>query len=313
MMRAALLAALLAACYSPHAQPGAPCTPPVGPCPSGQVCQLHGGGYACEPPGTADPDAPPADAPADGQSTLDTDGDGVPDVRDNCPAVANPAQLDEDGDHVGDACDPCPMFAANADTDGDGIGDACDPHPHSAIDHVVFFEGFHAGIPPTWAADAGWTADSDDVVGTSINGAVRNMTITPATAGHETVSAGITLDAFTAGDSVHTAAVSDDISATDGVGCEAYGGSGPPSSVALVELSDGAIFAQQALSFAAGTTATVVERRDAFAFSCNITTASAAAGVSSSVPTTTPVSAKIALRVHGTTTRFHWVFVVADN
>lgn len=37
----------------------------------------------------------------------DTDGDGVCDVDDDCPTVADPAQTDVDGDDVGDACDPC--------------------------------------------------------------------------------------------------------------------------------------------------------------------------------------------------------------
>ena len=36
---------------------------------------------------------------------LDTDGDGVVDVLDNCPDVANADQLDTDADGVGDACD----------------------------------------------------------------------------------------------------------------------------------------------------------------------------------------------------------------
>ncbi|MCB0616247.1 MAG: T9SS type A sorting domain-containing protein, partial [Phaeodactylibacter sp.] len=36
----------------------------------------------------------------------DTDGDGVPDVDDNCPDVANEDQLDTDDDGLGDACDP---------------------------------------------------------------------------------------------------------------------------------------------------------------------------------------------------------------
>lgn len=35
----------------------------------------------------------------------DTDGDGVPDASDNCPAVANADQANADGDSLGDACD----------------------------------------------------------------------------------------------------------------------------------------------------------------------------------------------------------------
>jgi hypothetical protein len=35
----------------------------------------------------------------------DTDGDGIPDSTDNCPAVANPDQADADNDGLGDACD----------------------------------------------------------------------------------------------------------------------------------------------------------------------------------------------------------------
>jgi hypothetical protein len=38
----------------------------------------------------------------------DTDGDGIPDLVDNCPNVANPDQKDTDGDGVGDACDTGP-------------------------------------------------------------------------------------------------------------------------------------------------------------------------------------------------------------
>ncbi|MCB0563558.1 MAG: hypothetical protein KDD01_04200 [Phaeodactylibacter sp.] len=36
----------------------------------------------------------------------DTDGDGVADANDNCPADANPDQADFDLDGIGDACDP---------------------------------------------------------------------------------------------------------------------------------------------------------------------------------------------------------------
>jgi hypothetical protein len=34
----------------------------------------------------------------------DSDGDGVPDPIDNCPAAGNPRQEDADGDGRGDAC-----------------------------------------------------------------------------------------------------------------------------------------------------------------------------------------------------------------
>jgi hypothetical protein len=60
---------------------------------------------------------------------LDTDGDGVADVRDNCPAAYNPDQVNSDGDSHGDACDNCPTVYSDdqTDSDSDGPGDACDP------------------------------------------------------------------------------------------------------------------------------------------------------------------------------------------
>lgn len=84
----------------------------------------------------------------------DLDGDGVPNVNDNCPTHPNPAQTDGDGDGAGDACDNCLATVnpdqrdvdndthgdlcddcpaeydpAQADSDGDGRGDACDNCP----------------------------------------------------------------------------------------------------------------------------------------------------------------------------------------
>jgi hypothetical protein len=58
----------------------------------------------------------------------DTDGDGVTNLLDNCPLVANPDQADTDGqDGVGNACDNCPTIfnPGQEDSNGDGVGDAC--------------------------------------------------------------------------------------------------------------------------------------------------------------------------------------------
>jgi hypothetical protein len=57
----------------------------------------------------------------------DTDGDGVPDLVDTCPAAANPGQQDGDRDGRGDVCDNCPAASNATQADGDlnGVGDAC--------------------------------------------------------------------------------------------------------------------------------------------------------------------------------------------
>lgn len=62
---------------------------------------------------------------------VDSDGDGVSDETDNCPAVPNPDQLDSDFDGVGNACDNCSVAfnPGQEDADGDGIGDSCDDCP----------------------------------------------------------------------------------------------------------------------------------------------------------------------------------------
>ncbi len=65
----------------------------------------------------------------------DSDGDGVPDVSDNCPTVSNPTQTNSDSDTLGNACDNCPTVANQnqANGDDDSLGDACDSCPSDPL------------------------------------------------------------------------------------------------------------------------------------------------------------------------------------
>lgn len=63
--------------------------------------------------GGAPVDIPPPENPDD------QDGDGVLNMDDNCPSLANEGQEDEDGDGIGDVCDPAPSVAADTNEDSD--------------------------------------------------------------------------------------------------------------------------------------------------------------------------------------------------
>lgn len=94
---------------------------------------------------------------------LDTDGDQIPDLFDNCPTVPNSFQQDADGDGLGDVCDDCPFTfdPSQLDTTDAGVGNACNCGlpGHLALGHD--------GCPCT--ADGGLSADaspdSGDVCG----------------------------------------------------------------------------------------------------------------------------------------------------
>jgi len=121
--------------------------------------------------------APPIDAPID--SSPDTDGDGKPDVQDNCPEISNADQNDHDGDRRGDVCDGCPHIAEldPTDDDGDGIGDACDPHRNDNQDVIEHFDGFYndgPGLPSGFEAPgdqaALWKVENGKLMPTTADG-----------------------------------------------------------------------------------------------------------------------------------------------
>ncbi len=90
----------------------------------------------------------------------DRDGDGVPDLRDNCPTVPNPDQEDRNANRIGDACedpdadgvlsakDNCPAVPnpSQQDVDGDGKGDACDGFDNRLLARLPWVEWGALGV-----------------------------------------------------------------------------------------------------------------------------------------------------------------------
>lgn len=60
-------------------------------------------------------------------ASADGDGDGTPDVCDNCRAMYNPTQADRDHDGVGDSCDNCILYPNPGQevASNDTVGTAC--------------------------------------------------------------------------------------------------------------------------------------------------------------------------------------------
>jgi outer membrane protein OmpA-like peptidoglycan-associated protein len=97
------------------------------------------------------PDTPPGVKVDEKGCPLDRDGDGIPDYKDDCPDEPGLAQFngcpDRDGDGIPDKDDECPdtpglaKFKGCPDTDGDGVPDPKDKCPDTPKGCVVDADG----------------------------------------------------------------------------------------------------------------------------------------------------------------------------
>ena len=84
-------------------------------------------------------------------SPPDADGDGIPDVTDNCPQVSNSGQSDADGDGIGDACD---NFAPTAAAGSAYSGTEGSP---------ILFTGTAGDATPTGLLSSSWSFSDGSV------------------------------------------------------------------------------------------------------------------------------------------------------
>jgi hypothetical protein len=195
---------------------------------------------------------PGPDGGDDGNTQRDRDQDGVLDVFDNCPDVANPRQLDEDEDGHGDVCDNCPHVANVSQLDidelisgevADGVGDDCDPAPTTGGERIVLFDGFADGETPEWLVTGNWTL-ADGSVQVVASASPSLLTLSVPSAGSDYVvatavtSSGLMSGAMSAGAGVVAglAPVSD-----TGYVCAVINEGALGSAVRVMELASGEV------------------------------------------------------------------------
>jgi hypothetical protein len=327
---AALIACALGACYSPAPVTGLPCDPAIGNCPRGQTCVATASGGVCD--GASDsPDAPAGgdgaiDVAIDGPSGPDGDGDGVADATDNCVMKANANQANEDGDAWGDVCDPCPPIADAAtpdDPDADGVSGFCDIRPNMAGEHIVLFEGFRSGLPPTWMPFGTWTP--------MVNGTQYSVAATVADGQHATLRypqpAGM-YQAVTVSTGFAVTAVNSTMQ-YGGVGAivqHAPGGDtavlcavatipGQGARLALINTGTSAVINDAAYENAVGTSyATgVTWVRASNGYLCTAASAAGATATAAGTAALSPVQPEIGVRIQGGGARIGWVLVTISD
>ena len=315
---------VVAACYGPRAPLDQPCSP-AGDCPDGQHCILN----ACVPLAI---DAPPGSPPADvavsdtssaggsdggivvgsdsGTTTVDSDGDGVPDAQDNCPSAKNADQADEDGDGLGDVCDPCPPFATNTDTDGDGVGDLCDPNPNTKGDAIVRFEGFAEGLPKDATVVGNWFGSGS--AAWVISGATDiNHLVFAQGSGTMTVSTFETIDAIPgAAGTIRAAGVEEnmDTGSNAGIVCEYAIGTGNVQQITIANtLSAGG--PNKGVAVQPGTTGSFAETQDGTMYKCASSALANPLGLGDQLSVAAPT---LGIRTHSISAHFDWLMIVSS-
>ena len=273
---------------------------------------VHGDGS-----GTFDAHADPDSSEIDGNNVMDSDGDGIGNAMDNCPAIANAAQHDEDSDSVGDVCDKCPVNANNVDTDGDGVGDGCDPHPGTTGEIIRLFESFHGGVPPTWTVSGGtWTASNTELVGAAATNDQGGIFL-PAYGRHETLLALVTVTSVS-GTGFRVVGLKDNA---------AIGGFAVVCSMLITPNSEptfpntpmnnlfeqpaGTFYQRVAFGWDIGTPMLIRSHRDGSSFDCYGAQEGATVTTNATESTDT-ANPRIGLHIQSTSARFHWLLVVTS-
>ena len=106
----------------------------------------------------------------------DSDADGVMDIRDNCPAVANPAQSDADGDGLGDPCDPVQgqTFLFLDSRPGDYIGGGTQRTYTLQDGSIRATRNYLGGVSVQFAGSSSWGLDFSSPAGELVPGVYEN-------------------------------------------------------------------------------------------------------------------------------------------